>query len=38
MAEFRHSNGTVTTEKEIKADNPNTSFPKEALTTAILTD
>lgn len=38
MAEFRHSNGTIKTEKEIKADNPNTSFPKGALTTAIITD
>ena len=30
MAEFRHSNGTVKAEKEIKADNHNTSFTKGA--------
>ena len=37
MAEFRHSSGTIKTESEIRADNPNTSFPRGPLSTETLT-
>ena len=36
MSEYRHTSGTIKTESEIRADNPNTSFPREPLSINIL--
>jgi hypothetical protein len=38
MAEFIHSNGTIKSEGEIKADNPNTSFCAGAMSTDTLSE
>ena len=31
MSEFRHTSGAIKTESQIRADNPNTSFPRGVL-------
>ena len=38
MSEYRHTNGTIKTESEIKADNPNISFPRGVLPIGVLSD
>ena len=38
MSEFRHTSGAIKTESQIRADNPNTSFPRGVLPTGILSD
>lgn len=38
MSEYRHTNGTIKTEREIRTDNPNTSFPRGVLSVSILSD
>ena len=38
MSEFRHTSGAIKTESQIRADNPNTSFPRGVLPAGILSD
>jgi len=38
MTEYRHTSGAIKTENQIRADNPNTSFPKGVLSVEILSD
>ncbi len=38
MSEYRHTSGAIKTAGEIRADNPNTSFPRGVLSIGILTD
>ena len=38
MSEYRHTSGAIKTESQIRADNPNTSFPRGVLPTGILSD
>ena len=38
MSEYRHTSGAIKTESQIRADNPNTSFPRGVLPAGILSD